>query len=174
MMDYDVIMMILGSNIESGSTMGKNQRVSFFEKEGSVKTNARKVNYLNDVQFRMHTDGGSTFVHEMLKLKMSIFEGDDAHGWIYRVDPYFERFQGVITAENVLGARAALMSGGEYLACTFIKGLKSEIRSGLQILQPTRLRDDMRLAQMIEDNQVTGRSNSGSWLAGGKEGEIII
>ncbi|GJT02163.1 putative mitochondrial protein [Tanacetum coccineum] len=143
MMDYDVIMMILGSNIESGSTMGKNQRVSFFEKEGSVKTNARKVNYLNDVQFRMHTYGGSTFVHEMLKLKMSIFEGDDAHGWIYRVDPYFE-VQGVIRRERLRAA--ALCLEGESLA--WYKW------------------DAMRLAQMIEDNQVTGRNNSGSWLDG--------
>ncbi|GKC57985.1 hypothetical protein Tco_1085583 [Tanacetum coccineum] len=133
--------------IESSNTMGKNQRVSFFEKEGSVKTNARKVNYLNDVQFRMHTNGGSTFVHEML------------------VERYFE-VQGVIWRERLRAATLCLE--GESLAwyrCTFIKGLKSEIRSGLQILQPTRLRDDMRLAQMIEDNQVTGRSNSDSWLA---------
>ncbi|GJT79340.1 hypothetical protein Tco_1053682 [Tanacetum coccineum] len=67
--DYDDLGFEVPNNtIESSNTMGKNQRVSFFEKEGSVKTNARKVNYLNDVQFRMHTDGGSTFVHEMLSV----------------------------------------------------------------------------------------------------------
>nr|GFA91710.1 ankyrin repeat-containing protein [Tanacetum cinerariifolium] len=126
--DYDDIGFPLPKNtLESSSTMGKNHKVSFFEKEGSVKTNARKVNDLNDDQFR-HTDGGSTFVHEiepqeqethqnsehrMRKLKMPIFEGDDAHGWIYRVERYFE-VQGVIRRERLLAATLCLE--GEALA----------------------------------------------------------
>ncbi|GKA54712.1 putative mitochondrial protein [Tanacetum coccineum] len=75
--------------MESSSTMGKNHKVSFFEKEGSVKTNARKVNDLND-------DGGSTFVHE-----------------IYRVERYFE-VQGVIRRERLRAA--VLCLEGEALA----------------------------------------------------------
>ncbi|PWA67746.1 Ankyrin repeat-containing protein [Artemisia annua] len=237
--------------LESSSTMGKNHRVSFFEKEGSVKTDARKVNDLHEDQFKQHTDGGSTFVngmqptgfgrgfgtepqttldrgthqnaeHRMRKLKMPIFEGDDAHGWIYRVERYFEvqaalclegealawyrwyeqqepfdswdhlkeelldRFQ--VTKEgNLYQQFLSILQTGtvrdyrslfeklagqltgisqKVLYSTFIKGLKSEIRSGLWILEPTGLRDAMRLAQVIEDNQMTGRSNSGSWLAG--------
>nr|GEY30190.1 hypothetical protein [Tanacetum cinerariifolium] len=160
----DIGFLLHNNALESSSTMGKNHKVSFFEKEGSVKTNAKKVNDLNDAQFR-HTDGGSTFVHEMQsigferefsaepqervthqnsehrmrKLKMPIFKGDDAHGWIYRVGRYFKYFY---------------------------QGFELEIRSGLRILQPTGLRDAMQLAQMIEDNQISGRSNSGSWLAG--------
>ncbi|PWA70289.1 Ankyrin repeat-containing protein [Artemisia annua] len=247
--------------LESSSTMGKNHRVNFFEKEGSVKTDARKVNDLHEDQFKQHTDGGSTFVngmqptgfgrgfgiepqttlergthqnadHRMQKLKMPIFEGDDAHGWIYRVELYFE-VQGVIRRERLRAA--ALCLEGEALAwyrwyeqqepfeswdhlkeelldrfqvtkegdlyqqflsllqtgtvrdycslfeklagqltgisqkvlySTFINGLKSEIRCGLRILEPNGLRDAMRLAQMIEDNQMTDRSKSGSWLAG--------
>nr|GEU29164.1 hypothetical protein [Tanacetum cinerariifolium] len=137
--DYDDIGFPLPNNtLESSSTIGKNHKVSFFEKDWSVKTNARKVNDLNDDQFR-HIDGGSTFVHEMRsigfgrefgeepqerethlisehrmrKLKMSIFKGDDAHGWIYRVERYFE-VQVVIRRERLWAA--ALCLEGEALA----------------------------------------------------------
>nr|GEW33076.1 ankyrin repeat-containing protein [Tanacetum cinerariifolium] len=113
--DYNDIGFPLPNNtLESSSTMVKNQKYR-------------------------HTDGGSTFVHEMWstgfgwefvaepqerethqnskhrmrKLKMSIFEGDDAYGWIYRVEHYFE-VQGVIRREHL--RVAALCLEGEALA----------------------------------------------------------
>ncbi|GKD06305.1 ankyrin repeat-containing protein, partial [Tanacetum coccineum] len=224
---YDDLGFELPNNtMESSSTMGKNHRVSFFEKEGFGR------GFGVEPQPNLERETQQNFEHRMRKLKMPIFEGDDAHGWIYRVERYFE-VQGVIRRERLRAA--ALCLEGEALAwykwyeqqepfeswdhlkeelldrfqftkegdlyqqflsivqtgtlreyqslfeklagqltgmsekvlySTFIKGLKSKIRLGLQILQPTGLRDAMRLAQMIEDNQVSGRSNSGSWLAG--------
>ncbi|GJU49209.1 putative mitochondrial protein, partial [Tanacetum coccineum] len=204
--------------------MGKNHKVSFFEKEGSVKTNARKVNDLNYDPFRLHTDGGSTFVHEMRstgfgrefgaepqerethqnsehrmrKLKMPIFEGEALawYRWYEQQEPFeswdhlkeelldrfqftkegdlYQQFLSIVQTgtlreyrslfEKLVGQLTGISA--KVLYSTYIKGLKPEIRSGLRILQPTGLRDAMWLAQMIEDNQVSGRSNSGSWLAG--------
>ncbi|GKD53405.1 putative mitochondrial protein [Tanacetum coccineum] len=153
--DYDDIGFALPNNtLESSNTMGKNHKMRSigFGREFGAEPYERETHQNSE--------------HRMRKLKMPIFEGDDAHGWIYRVERYFE-VQGVIRRERLRAA--ALCLEGEALAwyrCTFIKGLKPEIRSGLRILQPTGLRDAMRLTQMIEDNQVSGRSNSGSWLAG--------
>ncbi|GKD45910.1 putative mitochondrial protein [Tanacetum coccineum] len=194
--------------MESSSTMGKNHKVSFFEKEGSVKTNARKVNDLND-------DGGSTFVHEIyrveryfevqgvirrerLRAAVLCLEGEALawYRWYEQQEPFeswdhlkeelldrfqftkegdlYQQFLSIVQTrtlreyQSLFEKLAGQLIGisKKVLYSTFIKGLKSKIRSVLRILQPTGLRDAMRLAQMIEDNQVSGRSNSGSWLAG--------
>ncbi|GKC49539.1 hypothetical protein Tco_1072284 [Tanacetum coccineum] len=49
------------------------------------------------------------FEHRMRKLKMPVFEGEDAYGWIYRVKRYFE-IQG-LTQQEQLRAAALFMEG---------------------------------------------------------------
>ena len=43
------------------------------------------------------------FEHRMRKLKMPLFEGEDAYGWIYRVERYFE-IQGILQQEQLRAA----------------------------------------------------------------------
>ncbi|GKD51679.1 hypothetical protein Tco_1280655 [Tanacetum coccineum] len=43
------------------------------------------------------------FEHRMRKLKMPVFEGEDAYGWIYRVERYFE-IQGIPQHEQLRAA----------------------------------------------------------------------
>ncbi|GJT11038.1 ankyrin repeat-containing protein [Tanacetum coccineum] len=53
------------------------------------------------------------FEHRMRKLKMPVFEGEDAYGWIYRVERYFE-IQGLPQQEQLRAA--ALCMEGEALS----------------------------------------------------------
>ncbi|GJT57275.1 hypothetical protein Tco_0992329 [Tanacetum coccineum] len=53
------------------------------------------------------------FEHRMRKLKISMFEGEDAYGWIYRVEWYFE-IQGLPQQEQLRAA--ALCMEGEALS----------------------------------------------------------
>nr|GEV07321.1 ankyrin repeat-containing protein [Tanacetum cinerariifolium] len=53
------------------------------------------------------------FKHRMRNLKMPVFEGEDAYGWIYRVERYFE-IQGVLQQEQLRAA--ALCMEGEALS----------------------------------------------------------
>ncbi|GJU41638.1 hypothetical protein Tco_1194595 [Tanacetum coccineum] len=53
------------------------------------------------------------FEHRMRKLKMPVFEGEDAYGWIYRVERYFE-IQGLPHQEQLQAA--ALCMEGEALS----------------------------------------------------------
>ncbi|GJT15974.1 hypothetical protein Tco_0874680 [Tanacetum coccineum] len=53
------------------------------------------------------------FEHRMRKLKMPVFEGEDAYGWIYRVERYFE-IQGLPQLEQLRAA--TLCMEGEALS----------------------------------------------------------
>ncbi|PWA72590.1 hypothetical protein CTI12_AA104190 [Artemisia annua] len=57
--------------------------------------------------------GTNQLEHRMRKLKMPLFEGEDAYGWIYRVERYFE-IQGLPPQEQLRAA--ALCMEGEALA----------------------------------------------------------
>ncbi|GKA46562.1 hypothetical protein Tco_0739445 [Tanacetum coccineum] len=53
------------------------------------------------------------FKHQMRKLKMPVFEGEDAYEWIYRVERYFE-IQGLLQHEKL--RETALCMEGEALS----------------------------------------------------------
>ncbi|GJT64391.1 hypothetical protein Tco_1015871 [Tanacetum coccineum] len=54
------------------------------------------------------------FDHRIRKLKMPLFDGEDAYGWIYRVERYFE-IQGIPQPEQLRAA--VLCMEGEDLSC---------------------------------------------------------
>ncbi|KAH9724928.1 Plastid division protein CDP1 [Citrus sinensis] len=124
------------------------------------------------------------------KLKMPIFEGEDAYGWVYRVERYFA-INGLSESEKTDGG--GVMFGGKgpcvvsmarttttikkfelllgrlgglpevVLEGNFMKGLKPEIRASLRLLRPRGLGGSMELSQMIEDKNIVewvNKSNS--------------
>ncbi|GKB27084.1 hypothetical protein Tco_0866485, partial [Tanacetum coccineum] len=90
----------------------------------------------------------------MRKLKMPVFDGEDAYGWIYRVERYFE-IQGIPPQEQlrvvVDGTTREYVVLFEKLACqlvgvspsvmeaTFIKGLKTDLRAAIRVMRPEGL-----------------------------------
>ncbi|XP_020704066.2 uncharacterized protein LOC110115235 [Dendrobium catenatum] len=122
------------------------------------------------------------------KLKMPIFEGEDAHGWIYKVERYFT--VNGLTEEEKLAAAGLCLEGKEgtvaeyrdrfeYLASrlnrlsetvlegNFMKGLKAEIRAAVWMMRPRDLGEAMELAQLVEDQkhlekEIRGSNSGGS------------
>ncbi|PWA87815.1 Ankyrin repeat-containing protein [Artemisia annua] len=74
---------------------------------GEIKHRGAGTNQAGD-RFAYHG-----FEHRMRKLKMPLFEGEDAYGWIYRVERYFE-IQGIPQQEQLRAA--ALCMEGEALS----------------------------------------------------------
>ncbi|GJY50779.1 ankyrin repeat-containing protein [Tanacetum coccineum] len=108
-------------------------------RQGSNKLDPRKTNDMIRERFKPSTDSGAVFVkgmqptecqgagtnqagdrfayhgfeHRMRKLKMPVFEGEDAYGWIYRVERYFE-IQGLPQHEQL--RETTLCMDGEALS----------------------------------------------------------
>ncbi|GJY68145.1 ankyrin repeat-containing protein [Tanacetum coccineum] len=115
---------------EPSTAIGKNQRSDFIELEDSSKPVQGKPDDMNVDRNRQRTSFGSGFKatgfgqpgfgrgvwtepqtrverethnsyeHRMRKLKMPVFDGEDAYGWIYRVERYFE-IQGIPPQEQL-------------------------------------------------------------------------
>ncbi|GKC73299.1 ankyrin repeat-containing protein [Tanacetum coccineum] len=162
-----------------------NKRVDFLELEVSNKLELGKQDDMIDDRTRDHqgartNQAGDRFMyhgfeHRMRKLKMSVFEGEDAYEWIYKVEwRLLIRFQQLqegnlyeqflaITQKESARAYVALF---ERLACqlvgipqtvmeaTFIKGLKHALRAAVRVMNPKGLNHAMELAISIEDNQL--------------------
>ncbi|GKF42299.1 hypothetical protein Tco_0125641 [Tanacetum coccineum] len=108
----------------------------------------------------------------MRKLKMTVFEGEDAYGWIYSVERYFE-IQGIPQHEQLRAA--ALCKEGEALSwyrwsegrTLFYSwdGFKRRLLirfqqsqegnlAAVRVMNPKGLNNAMELAVSIEDNQL--------------------
>ncbi|GJZ35092.1 putative mitochondrial protein, partial [Tanacetum coccineum] len=107
------------------------------------------------------------------KLKMPIFEREDAYGWIYRMERYFD-IQGIEDIDQ-LKVTVLCMEGDalswyrwsehrspfrqlvgiseEVLEGTFIKGLKPDLRSVVRVMQPEGLNHAMKLAIYLGENK---------------------
>ncbi|GKD35000.1 putative mitochondrial protein, partial [Tanacetum coccineum] len=126
----------------------------------------------NNVTGYFELDGSNNIDREK-RLGPNVEDGEDAYGWIYRVERYFE-IQGIPQQEQ-LRAVVLCMEGEalsweyvalfEKLACqlvrvseevmeaTFIKGLKSDLRATVRVMKPEGLSHVMELEISIEDNQ---------------------
>ncbi|GJR66458.1 putative mitochondrial protein [Tanacetum coccineum] len=120
----------------------------------------------------------------MRKLKMPLFDGKDAYGWIYRVERYFE-IQGIPQQEQLrvailcmegealswyhwskgqtpfhtsyMGKIQKLVGiSKEVIEAMFIKGLKTNLRATVQVMKTEGLSYVMELVISIEDNQRVG------------------
>ncbi|GJX36593.1 putative mitochondrial protein [Tanacetum coccineum] len=115
------------------------------------------------------------------KLKMPIFDGEDAYGWIYRMERFF-KIQGVEALEQLQdGTAQAYVALFEKLAgqlvgvseqvleATFIKGLKPDLRASVRVMRPEGLNHAMILAVTIEENKGfdIGARGGGSYRSGG-------
>ncbi|GJZ54671.1 ankyrin repeat-containing protein [Tanacetum coccineum] len=91
--------------------------------QAAVDREMQHVMGTNQTGERVHRGAGTNqagdrfayhgFEHRMRKLKMPVFEGEDAYGWIYRVERYFE-IQGLPQHEQLRAA--ALCMEGEALS----------------------------------------------------------
>ncbi|GKB47031.1 hypothetical protein Tco_0897784 [Tanacetum coccineum] len=81
-----------------------------------------------------------------MKLKMPIFEGEDAHGWIYRMERYFgiQEIHGSVVGYGFVYGRSGLIMEG-----MFINGLKPELRAYVRVMQPEGLHHAMKLSISI-------------------------
>nr|GEY85139.1 hypothetical protein [Tanacetum cinerariifolium] len=87
--------------------------------QAMVKREMKHMMGINQTRKTVHRGDGTNqagdrfvylaFKHRMRKLKMSVFDGEDAYGWIYRVERYFE-IQGLPHQEQ-LRATALCMEG---------------------------------------------------------------
>ncbi|GJT75711.1 ankyrin repeat-containing protein [Tanacetum coccineum] len=148
--------------------MGTNQR-------GEREHRGARTNQSGD-RFEYHR-----FQHRIVKLKMPVFEGEDAYGWIYRVKRWSEgrtsfhswdgfkrrlliRFQQskegnlyeqflAITQEGSARAYAALF---EKLACQLVGFPETVMEATLavKVMNPEGLNHVMELVVSIEDNQL--------------------
>ncbi|GJV66175.1 ankyrin repeat-containing protein [Tanacetum coccineum] len=118
-------------NAESSTTIGKYLRPKSWDEcnlcgrefgvdpQAAVDREMQHVMGTNQTRERVHRGAGTNqagdrfayhgFEHRMRKLKMPVFEGEDAYGWIYRVERYFE-IQGLPQHEQ-LRAVALCMEG---------------------------------------------------------------
>nr|GEW09955.1 hypothetical protein [Tanacetum cinerariifolium] len=141
--------------------------------QAAIDREMQHVMETNQTRERVHRGAGTNqagdrfsyhgFEHRWRNLKMPVFEGEDAYGWIYRVERnLYEQFL-AITQEESDRAYVALF---EKLACqlvgisesvmeaTFIKGLKHALRAAVRFMNPEGLNNVMELAVSIEDNQL--------------------
>nr|GEY95349.1 ankyrin repeat-containing protein [Tanacetum cinerariifolium]GEZ01649.1 ankyrin repeat-containing protein [Tanacetum cinerariifolium] len=128
------------ANAKSSTTIGKNLRPKYWDVEGSNKLDLGTTNDMNGERLKSRTNFGVLFVegmqptgfrwefgldpqvtvdmeifeHRMRKLKMPLFEGEDAYRWIYRVE---------WVPETVMEA-------------TFTKGLKHALRTAVKVMNP--------------------------------------
>ncbi|GJX32127.1 hypothetical protein Tco_0241982 [Tanacetum coccineum] len=110
------------NNAESSTTIGKNLRPKV-DPQAAVDREMQHVMGTNQTGERMHRGAGTNqvgeriayhgFEHRMIKLKMPVFVGEEAYGWIYRVERYFE-IQGLPQHEQLRAA--ALCMEGEALS----------------------------------------------------------
>ncbi|GKC79904.1 hypothetical protein Tco_1130678, partial [Tanacetum coccineum] len=105
------------------TAIGKNQRSNFIELEdSSSKPVQGKLDHMNDDHNRKLTSFGfgqpttrvkrethNKYEHRTRKLKMPLFDGEDAYGWIYRVERYFEIQE--LPLQEQLRAAALCMEG---------------------------------------------------------------
>ncbi|GJZ90650.1 plant UBX domain-containing protein 7-like protein [Tanacetum coccineum] len=100
------------------------------------------------------------FDRRMRKLKMPLFDGQDAYGWIYKQGDPVEQFLSINQAgtTRVYVALFEKLVGisKEVMEATFIKGLKSNLRATLRVMKMEGLSHAMELAISIEDNQRVG------------------
>ncbi|GJW08422.1 retrovirus-related pol polyprotein from transposon 297 family protein [Tanacetum coccineum] len=100
---------------ESSTIIGKNNVTGYFDLNGSNNID-RKKRLGPNVEGTTQTGDKFThhgFDHRMRKLKMPLFDGEDAYGWIYRVERYFE-IQGIPQQEQLRAA--VLCMEGEALS----------------------------------------------------------
>ncbi|GJZ72924.1 hypothetical protein Tco_0637070 [Tanacetum coccineum] len=124
--------------------------------------------------------------HRMWKLKMPLFDGEDSHGWIYKVERFqlsqegtlYEQFL-AITQEgsareyvNLFEALAGQLVGipEEVMKGTFIKGLRPELRTTVRVMQLEGLNHAMKLAMIIDEN----KTHSSSQVAVPSKGQTTI
>ncbi|GJR89803.1 hypothetical protein Tco_0213814 [Tanacetum coccineum] len=114
----DIGLELLNSNVGSSTAIGKNLRPKHWDVEGSNKLDPGTTNDMNEEKESIRGAGTNQagdrfayhgFEHRMRKLKMPVFEGEDAYGWIYRVERYF-KIQGIPQQEQ-LQATALCMEG---------------------------------------------------------------
>nr|GFA34340.1 putative mitochondrial protein [Tanacetum cinerariifolium] len=112
------------------------------------------------------------------KLKMPIFDGEDAYGWIYRMERFF-KIQGVEALEQIKvtklcleGRNGALFEklagqpvgvSEQVLEATFIKGLKPDLRASVRVMHPEGLNHAMILAVTIEETKGFDNGARGGW-----------
>nr|GFA68111.1 ankyrin repeat-containing protein [Tanacetum cinerariifolium] len=111
-----------------------------------------------------HTEGrffNYGYDHRMRKIKMP--DGEDAHGWIYKAESYFEVIE--VDPREQLRAAVLCMEAGrlrgvseEVMEGTFIKGLNPDLRSSVRVMQPVNLGQAMKLAMMIDGNKAQSSS----------------
>ncbi|GKE42378.1 hypothetical protein Tco_1469662 [Tanacetum coccineum] len=90
------------------------------------------------------------FDHRIRKLKMPLFDGEDAYGWIYKVERYFE-IQGIPQPEQLRAA--VLCMEGEDLSCESSDDEEDAEEDGSQFGD-----------KVITDNNVERRKDSGDDL----------
>ncbi|GKD29351.1 hypothetical protein Tco_1240129 [Tanacetum coccineum] len=121
------------------------------------------------------------FDRRMRKLKMPLFDGKDAYGWIYKGrTPFHTSYMGKIqkatvnqfqqsqqgdpveqflsinqtgtTREYVALFEKLVGISEEVVEATFIKGLKSDLRETMRVMKTEGLSHAMELAISIKDN----------------------
>ncbi|GKC44946.1 hypothetical protein Tco_1062668 [Tanacetum coccineum] len=120
------------------------------------------------------------------KLKMPIFDGDDAYGWIYRMERFF-KIQGVEALEQLQVAELCLEGEALSWYCWSegrspfrsweglkrvegtARALKPDLRASVRVMHPEGLNHAMILAVTIEENKGfdIGARGGGSYRSGG-------
>ncbi|GKD56006.1 hypothetical protein Tco_1289393, partial [Tanacetum coccineum] len=165
---------------------------NFWVNENNKNSNSRLGDNNELIQQRIVT--GTNFkVNDYMfkKLKMSIFDGEDAYGWIYRIERFF-KVQGVEALEQLQVAELCLegealswycWSEGRSPFCSWKglnrrllnrfqqtqQGLKPDLRASVRVLHPEGLNHAMILAVTIEENKGfdNGARGGGSYRSGG-------
>ncbi|GJW36904.1 hypothetical protein Tco_0059824 [Tanacetum coccineum] len=117
---------------------------------------------------RVERETHNKYEHRMRKLKMSLFDGEDAYGWIYRVGRYFEIQE--LPQQEQLRASALCMEGEALSWYRWSEGrtpfhswdgFKRRLAffqpdlSGISlVMNPEGLNHAMELAVSIEDNEL--------------------
>ncbi|GJU42454.1 hypothetical protein Tco_1195411 [Tanacetum coccineum] len=130
-----------------------------FEEPGTYynKKDTFSENYVqpeeHDTLYQGQKGGYHRSDYRMRKLKMPLFDGEDSHEWIYKVESkitvsFMGRFE-----EKIVGEISTVTRGYFVMEGTFIKGLRPELRSVVRVMQPEGLNHVMKLAMIIDENK---------------------